>query len=442
MEGVSYGGFADDLALWCTGREVGALREKMQRALQKVDEWAKENKIELNPNKCDSCLFTRDARERGMGLGLKLGGKVIQTKKELLYLGITVDQGLTFGTQVDKVVNKMKKRGRVLWAVAGKDWRWGREEMIQVYRAVVEACIWYGGSAWIPWLSESSLGKLERAQRKGLKAVTGRTKTTPRECFYLETGVVPVRVEARRRAVYFYEKACRAREGNPVRQLCDRRVQRRLRANKGWREQARVKSEAMELGCREERSWIRPEPWKGWTDMVELRDTMESEVRKGDSVEWKREVFRRTMEGKEEELIIYTDGSVEEGTQNGGAACFTEWKGEEIVRKKAAGKWSSSYCTETVALREGVKVIEEVKPKAATICTDSQAVIRRLQSKRVGGDWKLEELRRELREVVESTGTKVTIQWVPGMQGMQESRGMRRLTGRRRRRGRNSRRGC
>ena len=239
--------------------------------------------------------------------------------------------------------------------------------------------------------------------------------------------------------MYFYEKACRAREGNPVRQLCDRRVQRRLRANKGWREQARVESEAMELGCREERSWIRPEPWKGWKDMVELRDTMESEVRKGDSVEWKREVFRRTMEGKEEELIIYTDGSVEEGTQNGSAACFTEWKGEEIVRKKAAGKWSSSYCTETVALREEVKVIEEVKPKAATICTDSQAVIRRLQSKRVGGDWKLEELRRELREVVESTGTKVTIQWVPGMQ---ESRGMRRLTGRRRRRGRNSRRGC
>ena len=110
---------------------------------------------------------------------------------------------------------------------------------------------------------------------------------------------------------------------------------------------------------------------------------------------------------------------MEEETQNGGAACVAEWRGEKIVRKKAVGRWCSSYVTETVALTEGVKIIEDLRPEAATICTDSQAAVRRLQSRKVGGDKKAEELKRELRKVVERTGTRITIQWVPGHVGIE-----------------------
>ena len=74
IEGVEYSGFADDVALWCTGRRVDKLAEKMQKALGEVDEWAKVNKIDLNPQKCNSCLFTRDAREKDRELDLVVGG--------------------------------------------------------------------------------------------------------------------------------------------------------------------------------------------------------------------------------------------------------------------------------------------------------------------------------------------------------------------------------
>ncbi len=418
QEGVEYSGFADDVALWCTGRRVTELKGRMQRALRKVDQWAAKNKIELNPKKCESCLFTRDGREKETELELEVGGARVQTRKEILFLGITVDQGLNFGKQVAKVAAKMRKRTKVLWAVAGKDWGWGREEMVKVYKALVESCLWYGCPAWLPWLSSSNVDRLERAQRQGLKAVTGMTKTTPKDCFYLETGVVPVRVEARRRAVVAFEKAKRAKEGDPLRSLCDRRVERRLAKNKGWREQARDVSKKLGLECRKDCSWKRDEPWKGLGSTVELKEEMAVRVTKEESAEWKRRVFQETMrEGGEEEMVVFTDGSVEEGFRNGGAACVAMWKGEEVVRRRAVGRWGSSFAAETVAMREGVELIAEAKPGSATICTDSQALVRRLRSRKAGSDKEVEELRRRLGEVAE--GRRVRVQWVPGHVGIE-----------------------
>ncbi|MEL7306976.1 MAG: reverse transcriptase domain-containing protein [Pseudomonadota bacterium] len=415
--GVNYSGFADDLALWCTGRRVEELQLRMQRALTKVEVWARHNKIELNPQKSESCLFTRDARERKRELGLMIGGRRISTNKEVLFLGVAVDQGLTFGGQVARVVGKVKKRVRVLWAVAGQDWGWGRKEMVRIYKAVVESCIWYGCSAWIPWLSLSNLEKLERAQREGLQSVTGLTSTSPKECFYLEAEVAPVRVEAKRRAVLFFEKACRAREDDPKRELSERQVQRRLAANKGWREQARQESERLGLGDRMMGSWQRQEPWRGLGENVVLRDSMVEAVRREDSDERKKEVFRMTMQDVgEDEMVVFTDGSVEDGVRNGGAACYARWRGETVIRRRAVGRWSSSFAAETVAMREGVEAIAEAQPNKATICTDSQALVRRLRSRRVGSDREVENLRLRLQEVAE--GRRITIQWVPGHVGI------------------------
>lgn len=86
------------------------------------------------------------------------------------------------------------------------------------------------------------------------------------------------------------------------------------------------------------------------------------------------------------------------------------------MRRRATGKWGSSFAAETMAMREGVELIAEKEPAKATICTDSQALVRRLKSRRVGTDREVEELRRRLGEVAESR--KIRVQWVPGHIGI------------------------
>ncbi len=68
----------------------------------------------------------------------------------------------------------------------------------------------------------------------------------------METGVTPITVGARRRAMVSFEKAMRGREDDPRRILCSKTVTKRLVRNKGWRDQARKECDKVLQGKRED----------------------------------------------------------------------------------------------------------------------------------------------------------------------------------------------
>ena len=49
VQHVGYSGFADYLAIWSSGPSVQSVKNKIQRALDKVNSWTKQNMIGLNP---------------------------------------------------------------------------------------------------------------------------------------------------------------------------------------------------------------------------------------------------------------------------------------------------------------------------------------------------------------------------------------------------------
>ena len=83
-------------------------------------------------------------------------------------------------------------------------------------------------------------------------------------------------------------------------------------------------------------------------------------------------------------MEIYTDGSVEEGTRNGGADYVASYKNKKWVGRKATGEWCSSYKAEMISMLETVKLIIEIKLKKANIWTDSKVVYSPKTKKRYG----------------------------------------------------------
>ena len=63
-----------------------------------------------------------------------------------------------------------------------------------------------------------------------------------------------------------YEKAMRCENEDPRKEICKRQVDRRLKANKGWREQARKATDELGLWPREGGVYERMEPWKDVKD--------------------------------------------------------------------------------------------------------------------------------------------------------------------------------
>ena len=308
---------------------------------------------------------------------------------------------------------------RVLKALTEREWGWNREEMRKVHIALVESVMWYAASAWMPWLSATNFGRLERAQREALRTVTGLTKTSPTECVYKEAGMTPVRLEAKRRALITYEKLSRGRIGGTSRELVEKKGRRRLAANKGWREQSRdVVEKVYEGGKRDEFRWVRGVPWRSLADAdVAIYTALEGRMEEGMTEEEKRELVERTLEERGPvDLNLYTDGSVEGGTVNGGAACVGMFEGEEIVVRKAAGRWCSSYGAEVTALLEAVKVIEDLNVRSVLVCSDSMAALCMLKN---GG----EQMNGMIGELVErlvsvSARCRVILQWVPAHIGV------------------------
>ena len=77
VQDVGYSGFADDHAILSSGPCVESVKNKIQRALDKVDSWAKQNKIGLNPSNSECCVFTRRMDERKWNPILNVGERKI-----------------------------------------------------------------------------------------------------------------------------------------------------------------------------------------------------------------------------------------------------------------------------------------------------------------------------------------------------------------------------
>jgi ribonuclease HI len=289
--------------------------------------------------------------------------------------------------------------------------------MIRVYKALVESVVWYGAAGWLPWITKTGFDRLEEAQRAALRTVAGLVKSTPCQAIYLETGVEPIRVEAKRRALTAYERSMRLDPLNPRRVICERTSRRRLKANKGWREQARVECTKWLPGPRRSLAVKRGCPWKAVRDSgVTLCEDLVEPISKGDTEEKRRCVAQRTMEAHGEmDMVIFTDGSVEGGVDNGGSAAVARQGDEVIIRREAAGTVCSSYEAETRAMRMALEVITERRPEKAIIATDSRALVQALQNGACSVNATLEEVKMKLVEAAEAS--MITIQWTPGHVG-------------------------
>ena len=292
------------------------------------------------------------------------------------------------------------------------------KELKTIYKVCLESAAWYAAAAWMPWLSASRFNVLESAQKKALRIVCGLTKTAPKNCVYEEAEVVPIRVEAKRRSMICYEKAMRCGNEDPRREICERQVDRRLKANKGWREQTRKATDELGLWPREGGVYERMEPWKDVKDGgLVLNVELNRKIRKDMAEVVRKGVVEETLQKYEGWIKVYTDGSVEGGVQNGGAACVASISGDRVVRRKAAGKWCSSYGAEAIALDEALELVKERDWKEVVICTDSQALVKRLGSRQIEKGAEMDRLKRKLMSI--SIGRRMVIQWVPGHCGVE-----------------------
>lgn len=412
--------YADDLALAVSAANKNIAEELMQREIEKVEDWSKRWRLNLNVEKCECNLFTTDTSEHNWAPGLTLQQQRVRHNPHPEFLGVTYDKQLTFGKHTEKVTPKMKQRQNLLKAIGGASWGWDRSSMRGVYVATQRSVAEYASPAWAPWLSATNQTKLERAQLGAARVITGVTRSTPTEAVLLEAGLERLEDRHRNVATITWDRWRNKEEGDPRREVARRNLQPRTR-KLGWRTKCERWAESLEeLRDAEEDGdravQVARPPWEGGVPCeISYTDT-----RKSDSLERQRERAEACIgEGGVPDVTIFTDGSAEEGVRRGGAGVVV-YEGEERTESWSApaGRICSSFSAELTAMSEAVRWLREKQGwQTATIVTDSRSLLDALDGSNARSS-RVRELQAAMWHVVREQRKRVRLVWTPGHCGV------------------------
>lgn len=99
--------FADDTNFYSSGNDLKELVKSMEQEMVKLKEWFNINKLSLNLKKTKFMIFGK--RKKDENTVLSIAGTSIERVKEIRFLGVLLDEGLTWKSHISHIQKKMSK---------------------------------------------------------------------------------------------------------------------------------------------------------------------------------------------------------------------------------------------------------------------------------------------------------------------------------------------
>ena len=113
--------YADDSALIASGKNVADIESTLSSELEYASNWLSDNKLSLHLGKTQSILFgTKRILSTGVKLNVICNGNVIESKSNVIYLGVTLDQFLSGEFIGSNILYKSSNKLEFLYRNAGK----------------------------------------------------------------------------------------------------------------------------------------------------------------------------------------------------------------------------------------------------------------------------------------------------------------------------------
>jgi ribonuclease HI len=313
----------------------------------------------------------------------------------------------------------------MLSALTLSSYGWRKQYLTTVYHSMVKSKMDYAGPAWQSNIAQTNLAKLERAQNKSLRLITGQCADTPLEALRAESGVPSFKTHIERNLLKSREKALRLEPTHPRRLAHEESREKRIGLKNNTRHSWRSKTDELSSDyhldvlstSRKPLVYFSLAPWedalpaKVFASVPGLQGKSETEERR-------RNLSYARIWEINAEYVLYSDGSASAGVAEGAAGVVVTFGNPEDpvvidTLTKRGSALTSSYNEEMTAMDIALDWISEHCNPGTCVefVTDSQSLCEALQG--FGQDIK------ELRRKLISIGADVTIHWVPGHSGIE-----------------------
>ena len=96
--------FADDDSQWAVSKNIDLVAEYLQRDLDKLARWCAKWRIKLNPEKKKVIIFSKSQFAIKGEPALSLYGDLLSYYPHLKFLGITLDNRMTFTKHFEEIL--------------------------------------------------------------------------------------------------------------------------------------------------------------------------------------------------------------------------------------------------------------------------------------------------------------------------------------------------
>ena len=117
------------------------------------------------------------------------GDELLPTVHSVRYLGVTIDDGLTWNGHVDKVSKEVRKATGALWRSRRQ---LSTQSKLIFYFSLIQSKLMYGSNAYVPSMTIGTLDRLNRLSKSAISGFYGRPRWTPTSPIFSTLGVRPL----------------------------------------------------------------------------------------------------------------------------------------------------------------------------------------------------------------------------------------------------------
>ena len=159
--------FADDTTLYITHHKISYIRSCIEIDLATLQDWFLSNKLTLNVGKSVCILFGQKPKSTTK-LHITLGNEQIPQVKSTKFLGMWIDESLSWNEHITKVVLKLKSRVNLLKM---SQHFLSKHSLKVLYFAQLHSILTYGIVMWGSLASQANLNKLQKIQNTCIRII-------------------------------------------------------------------------------------------------------------------------------------------------------------------------------------------------------------------------------------------------------------------------------